>query len=309
MKCIMCKRDKENLSEEHVFPDAIGGTLVLFNVCKDCNDILGHSVDHHLTNHWLIQYQRSLLKIPGKSGTIPSPFKGGVIKKTEQKVRLTSDDEGRVKGYLMPSIKKEKNSDNTFEIEAVFDKQDKEKIPKMMDKILKRQGLGATYSEIDKKIIEGNLLEPININIELDQVKYKKAIMKIVYELAHYWLGENYFNDPIGEKIRKYIKSNDFSDDIAGSIGLFRKEEKKLLNLWEDEPLYHMAFMQKSGKNIIIYIKIFNVFDGSVILSNNADCYHDFEPKFISINPVTGIKRESNIYEEIVRRRKKNERD
>ncbi|MCH7575816.1 MAG: HNH endonuclease [Candidatus Marinimicrobia bacterium] len=45
--CIFCFRTdlETEFSEEHIIPQSIGGRLVLDQVCKECNDQLGHQVD------------------------------------------------------------------------------------------------------------------------------------------------------------------------------------------------------------------------------------------------------------------------
>jgi hypothetical protein len=44
MKCIICNKER-SASDEHIIPENIGGTIVIQNVCKTCNDIFGHDVD------------------------------------------------------------------------------------------------------------------------------------------------------------------------------------------------------------------------------------------------------------------------
>ena len=56
--CIICHRDNQELSDEHVIPEAIGGCYHIYNVCKDCNSRLGDHVDKLFLNHWLIKAAR-----------------------------------------------------------------------------------------------------------------------------------------------------------------------------------------------------------------------------------------------------------
>ena len=55
-KCIFClnKFDDSKKTEEHVFPEAIGGSFSIFNLCKPCNDKLGANADSHLINNLFI---------------------------------------------------------------------------------------------------------------------------------------------------------------------------------------------------------------------------------------------------------------
>jgi hypothetical protein len=309
MRCVICKKDKEKLTDEHVFPDAIGGTLVLTNVCKDCNDRLGHSVDHHLVDNWFIKGERMSLKIRGKSGNLPNPLEKGVLAKNpKQQVRYYFNQEGNPQEvYLVPYIEKEKKDDNTEIVKISIDKKDKNKLPEIINKMLRRHGKPElTYEQIEKQVIEGIDPNPsIKMSLTMDMVQYKRAILKIAYELAHYWLGENYFDDSTGEIIRQCILDNNLPEDfssqypIKGSIDLIGEQSR--FNLWGDEPKNHIAFMNVDGNQISCYLRIFSVFEGVIQISIDADNYPDFKGKFISINPVSGVTRESNYLEEIVR--------
>ena len=64
------------LSLEDVPPKSLGGTSNILT-CKSCNNILGHSIDYHLTNYFEIYYNRGLnnntrisMKVDGINGEI-----------------------------------------------------------------------------------------------------------------------------------------------------------------------------------------------------------------------------------------------
>ena len=82
----MKEKNNDEFSVEHVFPDAIGGTLIINNVCKCCNDYLGREVDCKLTDHFLTKLARYTYKIPNKQGEIPNPF--GLGRKKAHKKKL-----------------------------------------------------------------------------------------------------------------------------------------------------------------------------------------------------------------------------
>src|SRR5882724_408500 len=106
MKCILCLVDKNNseFSDEHVFPEAIGGTLRIKTVCKQCNDYLGHSVDVHLAEHEFVRSIRLSLGLAGKSKTPPNPLERGVSPTDPtQKFRYVLDAEGQPESlYQVP---------------------------------------------------------------------------------------------------------------------------------------------------------------------------------------------------------------
>lgn len=309
MKCIICKQQKENLTKEHIFPDAIGGTLITTNVCKSCNDRLGHSIDHHLVNHWLIQSERMLLKIGGKSGIIPNPLEKGVLANDpNQRIDYRFSKDGEPKEvYILPKVEKIINEDGTGTLNILIDKKDKDKLPIMINKVLKRNGKPAmTQDEINEQILEVTDSYPkILMEASFDLIQYKRALLKIAYELAFYWLGDNYFEDSTGEMIRNCVLDDNLSEDfsstypIKGTIGLIDK--KAMFNFQDEDAKNHLAFMNADGDKICCYLKIFNIFEAIVEISNDAKKYPNFKGNFISINPLSGVIKESSYLEAILK--------
>lgn len=302
MKCIICKENKDVLTREHIFPDAIGGTLITNNVCKSCNDKLGHSVDYHLVNHLLIQFDRMLLKIRGKSGIIPNPLGKGVLASDQQqRVDYRFNKEGEPQElYLFPRVEKISKDDGTETLRISVDQKDEAKLPLLVNKVLKRNGASEmTMEQISEQILKA--IEPypkVLINTQFDILQYKRAILKIAYELAFYWLGDNYFEDPASEMIRKCILDDNLPSDfslkypIKGTIDLINK--RAMFNFQNENPKNHLAFMNIDGEKINCYIKIFNTFEAFINISNDANVYPTFKGNFISINPVTGVTKESS---------------
>ena len=69
-KCIICREENVEMSDEHVFPEAIKGHYHVYNVCKVCNSKMGEHIDPLLTNHSLIEGYRFSHKMKGKKGWI-----------------------------------------------------------------------------------------------------------------------------------------------------------------------------------------------------------------------------------------------
>jgi len=69
-RCIFCLKDSPP-SEEHVFPEAIGGHLVTDRVCNTCNSFLGTKVDAPLCDSPSLVMRRFELELAGKNGKVP----------------------------------------------------------------------------------------------------------------------------------------------------------------------------------------------------------------------------------------------
>ncbi|MBZ5540140.1 MAG: HNH endonuclease [Acidobacteriia bacterium] len=69
-KCILCG-SAENLTEEHIFPDALGGCVVLANgTCATCNSTASTQFEAEFINGFAIV--RQLLGIENREGKVPS---------------------------------------------------------------------------------------------------------------------------------------------------------------------------------------------------------------------------------------------
>lgn len=311
MKCIICKENKDKLTEEHIFPDSIGGTLTVFNVCKSCNDLLGHSVDHHLVDHLLIQFQRLELNIRGKSGKLPNPLEKGVINnELQQKVQYRFDNNGKPRElYIVPYQNVEENEDQSLNLTVSADLKDKKKVPEMINKTLKRKGKQElTLEEIEALSVE--IYDPnptMKVQHKVNMHDYRRAILKIAYELAHYWIGEEYFKDSTGEMIRRCFLDNELPFEfyeeypIKGIITIRDDNNPIIQDLWHEETHNHIAFIKRDGEQINCYVRIFKVFEACIRMSENASSYPHFKDQFISIDPVSGAIRESSFIEEINR--------
>ena len=119
LKCILCLADfpSEQLTKEHVFPEAIGGRFCIRRLCKACNSHLGQKVDSSLTEHFLIVLERFILRLQGK-GAVPNPFKTGTLSTTDgQKVDILADGLGDLTGIrFVPDIRRTPLADGSQRI-------------------------------------------------------------------------------------------------------------------------------------------------------------------------------------------------
>jgi len=64
-RCIYCGKQKEKLTDEHVIPYALGGSVVLKNAsCENCRDITSRHEANPLSKHWA--EVRAFLKYPSR---------------------------------------------------------------------------------------------------------------------------------------------------------------------------------------------------------------------------------------------------
>ena len=95
-RCIFCARTdnefdgKNQWTVEHIIPECLGNsTLILRNVCKQCNSNLGTYVDNYFVNHHFIKSSRQFFQLRSQNGVIPYAFQEGV---TEDGQRIRVDE-------------------------------------------------------------------------------------------------------------------------------------------------------------------------------------------------------------------------
>ncbi len=274
-KCIICGKSKKEseFNIEHIIPEALGNkSLKTNNVCEECNSKLGSKVDKYISTGFLMEMFRNKYKVTGKSNNIPFPFRGGVDK-YGNKINLDYN----FKPTLLDYADKKNNK-------YIIKSSSKEKAKEMVKKIYKRKGLYTNKKDETINKIENIKLKSIHPTIFYKfQVNFNElelAILKIAYEYACLKLGDTYYNDKYGSKIRKIIQNAINCDKIEKYNLIFNlpndSELKKYINyLREEISKAHFLQMQTANNNIFLIISLFCEISLSYIIniSENADNY------------------------------------
>ena len=279
MRCIICLEGNKLPSAEHIFPYAIGGSLVTERVCVECNSILGRKIDPLLIDHPLVLVQRDSLGLKGHSGTVPF-----ALERILDEVHLASDRGQRMKwtrtkdGLIQPELIYKRAQDND-RITITVDERSEKSLSNIIQRERKRAGgapltepelsslvsrIVSNVQEIEKPVIAGV--------VAIDTFAYQKAVLKVVYELGHYWLGDQYLDDATAANIRQAFTTDVdvYSLRIKGQIAFGLLEP---LNLWEGQNEKHCAFCISSGGLIVIGLKVFGVISALIVASLQADRY------------------------------------
>lgn len=278
MKCIICMKEFANndMSHEHIFPAGIGGSLVIENVCKNCNSLLGSKVDTYLTDlpPVLFFLFDNRIKV---NGHFVNPFKRDLIDiYTGEKMRVSIDPKtGNLLSPERVSYPIEERIENGKHIYIVI-------VP------LSQEHIG--YEIIQKRMFRNH-----NINIGIKQIKqvvkkssvptytptlkykiathYEKALfalVKIAYEMSYYWLGEAYLTDSYARQLRRalkhqtYDKHKDFIKYILSSNDRFIKHSLTS----------HAAILVKRKNELYVFIDLFDIMTVGVKVSEKAQRYN-----------------------------------
>jgi hypothetical protein len=271
--CIICRKEKENFNDEHVIPDSIQGYYHIYSVCVECNSELGGKIDSVLINHKFIEFQRNLLKIKGKSGTIPNPFTGTHFLKDEpeQKVLLElSDDEFIPR--LLPQIPDLKNEPLIENFTITLDKRNEKDLDKILDKLITRNGINK--SKISSTIKYSKTQPIIQIKLRIDLHEFKAGMLKIAYEFAVDSL-PNYFDDDLAKVISEILYKADFENLTKKVKFLGSGFDKTLLkpfeHLIELENNNHYLILISSSLGLICFVNLFNNLSIGIILSEKTN--------------------------------------
>lgn len=298
MICIICKKHGVDSVVEHVFPESIGGSFKLENMlCSECNHRLGSKVDNLLVDHYFVKCERYQNKIPNKEGKVPNIYGLGTLDgDVDKKILWDFDKKGNpINLHLYPNIQCDEQDDGSIKIIIDADESyGEERILEMVKNNLERKGIIITEERLRKQLIpmhHGSYKPTINYRDKIHLLEYKKAILKIAYEMGHYWLGGQYFDDEMAEQLRKLLYSAAY-DELSASDCFSKYKFEGAVDLIGKKPLFgfdlyknkHATMIFEKFGNIYCYVKIFNLFQGIICLSKNPESYPKFELKCLQLD-------------------------
>lgn len=278
--CIICRKELsiESFSDEHVIPDSIGGCYHIDTVCKKCNSNLGIYVDVTLVKHPFITFKRFSLNISGKKGKIPNPFAGthSLSDDPNQKVTTIFDDKNQLITKFVPRILP--SSEKKNEISWRIDISDKDKIPSITDKFIKRNNLDP--SKVKTFIGEPQASRPeIEMKLDIDLKDFKLGLLKIAYEFAIDTI-EEYFHDSTALIISEFLYNHDIigaeNANIFLTDGFSQDNFGYLDNVIDFKNDNHYLILQTVPLfGLICFVNIFESFFLAIKLSDSFQYTND----------------------------------
>lgn len=304
-KCILCCSDCEDseMTEEHIFPDAIGGNIKLTDMCKLCNSHLGEYVDAPMINSWLIEAKRQLLKLPGKKGKIPNPLEDGVLSTdSSQKVKYKFIDGEPESLYVVPNFKYGKDENGNDNIQIILDKKDEHKLPEIIEKMKKRaakKGTPIEFSNMNK--VEGRDEKPwVQMTKIISLYDWQRCLIKIAYELTYRKVGIGYLNNPIAVRIRELLKKEKIiqtdleNAKLHGSITL--ANDGFNIPFVDNPNCLYAVFLPIDGK-LNCFIRIFDAYQALIVVDDVHSGSFPKDGEVIKIDPTNKSKDEQSFLE------------
>lgn len=293
--CIICRKEKPNeMSDEHVIPDALGGYYHIYCVCKDCNSFLGSNVDIHLINHKFSEFYRMDKKLYGKSGKLPNPFSGYFTNEQSPDLKYkTFINKNQQLDFRQvpaePQIQKDENG-IIERITIVADEKDKSEAQKQLQRILQKNNIKEGQYETVETIKTLDNSIPFQGSFNIDIKKFKIGLLKIAYEFAVDKIPA-YFHDTTAIKISSILQNADLSriDDIKMSFGIdFENEIFKPFEFLIDFKNKHTLILTDVGGGLKCFIKLDNIFAIIIELSTKSYLNKDMSNSLILINSLSG---------------------
>lgn len=286
--CIFCRepRAPDEFSLEHVVPDAIGGTLTIRGaVCKRCNDRLGSEVDVHLTNHGMVELRRMTLRLAGKSGKVPNPFRSGRLAADGRRVRLDLKTDA-VRVYTPPVVEIAP-TESGFDVHVQIHEDDERKLPEIVNKAITRNG-GKPLSEeeIRAAYVRSSTTNPITEHtLNWDFAQVHRPLLKIAYEVAYDTLGTAYLDDPTSHALVAAVWDPAPFDDqwphaphIRGAIQIVGTDDP-IVPPRADDATTHRVDLLVVDRSVCVCVRIFDLFEAMIEVSQDASGYPNIAPR------------------------------
>lgn len=286
MTCIFCYRSSSEveLTAEHVFPEALGGQLVVRSVCKGCNDQLGSHVDSGLTEDFLVRMLRLGLRIPNKSGVVPSPLHDGTIKDHPDRkgTYFQPNREGHGEVKLRPLVERTTSPDGRSIIKVVAEPHEAEEILAKLRERAAGKGqelrLVETWQETIRKptVVKQTQAQPTSL---------LRPLLKIAYELGVLWLGPAYATHVCGLPLARAVVTG-LVADIEAELGYF--PPRSVFTIWPIPSPYHAGCLQLVDGKVWTALRVFNVIEARVLLADTQEDFPGVEPQWVILDPVAG---------------------
>lgn len=301
--CMICRKDNVELSDEHIIPDAIGGAMHSYQVCKKCNSMLGQEIDPLLTNHKLIELIRFSKRIKGKTGKIPNPLGGNLTGEDDAKY-LVLDNDGKLNPCLIPDVSVDVSNG---QVKLVLDARDKPKAQSMLDKICDRNGWQKHQLTEQELEIKTAPLPKFSIPIAIDLQQFKLPLLKIAYEFCVETIS-GYIDDPLAVIISSVIYNKNFDEmkKLAMVGNGFTNPFEKIFDQFIDNQNgnRHVIIVMNIDNSLYCSVSVFNAL--SIVFKMSNDAYLMEGHGIIAINDILKHAVEKMSLEDFVASRQSN---
>ena len=295
MICIICRVTKPP-SAEHVISRALGGSFVIHRVCRDCNSRLSE-VDRGLIEHHASVERRVTLQLEGNRGTVPDPVAEAIRRPIATEipnvnVRLSRVAEGysvRVERHVEVALVDQPGGRTRIDIDLIVDADDGDKAEMYLRSALRKAGirdedrLAAICAETLPRLELRHGPATIGVPVKKNEGGHHLGITKIAYEMAHYWLGDAWLDDPIAVNMRRALGGDKMASGQF-KIGDGTSMERPRITTDPCVPFDELAIGYDPGRtnlitlypianNLFVCVWLLDAFCGMLLVTENAAAY------------------------------------
>lgn len=301
--CIFCLNEKllTEFNEEHIFPSALGGAIIINNLCKKCNSDFGRTIDQPFLSHPAVLYYRNIYDLTRndgrRKGFVPNPIKTTHTDKHGNRYRAVFKDK-KLSAEVIEKLTFEHDSNtNKFIGKITVSKENVDNIDEIIRKHAKRQGLDITEYQITSKELKP--YDEFKVTVDADNNTFIFGCLKIAYEIIMN-LYPKYQFDSMFELIRKSLREVSFQRRYKK---IQERNHKELMLRYDNifkkikgiEAIHHCILIENvKGIGLVCCVRVFNWFY-PVVLSLNAKIVKEGEVVFI-YNHALERNYASNIY-------------
>ena len=226
--CIFCRNECKP-TDEHVVPEFAGGSLVIRDVCKTCNDKMGSEFEGPISRSVIFRLPRHLYEIQGKSSSPINAFPNMGSDENGLKMKVDS----QFKPYMVTKVEEKKIESGGVKVNMIVDVSDKDKIPQIIEAKIRRTAKNEwpdmSAEEVDA--LAKNALDSLPKEYEVQTIQptigYRESVdldhltllmMKIAYEIAFHHHGAGVMLDNSNILLRQAIHTRDTKAKISGTL-------------------------------------------------------------------------------------------
>jgi hypothetical protein len=289
MLCIVCMTMKQRRTSgcEHVVPYALGGSFTIDRVCLDCDNRFGNTADAGLVNLTTIERRRAELELAGQSGVVPDPVKRTLKRKLvgmhDAKHRLVLQEgsrPGEVVAKTMPYVEfaVQHFLEGTLiqSARVYIDPSDADKA-ELAKSALRKVGIN------DEKVVEriarefaaslepAEYLHEFKLSVPVRVGGHQQGLLKIAYELAWYWLGDTWLDDPTAVAMRDSLNGRTPKTQMFGTI--LDDPKAGVIAVAGDPRVVHFAYVSSFDNRLVLFVHIFDLVTAGFVVASDATKY------------------------------------
>jgi hypothetical protein len=255
-RCIICLEEKDRLTDEHVFPAAIGGVLEFKNsVCAECNHEAS-KFEQPLVGE--LRPTRLLFKVPDRRGDIPAA--NATFRTGERELRAKVDGDGNI--TLAPAATRISREDGKKETLHEF------VTPALREKLERKAAKKGQVFTVEQRTepLHGEVHVGGDLNL-VGQSEGLRTASKIAYVGVGYLAGSpTVINGPF-EAIRQYIRCG--TGTAPSRIFVNRRFSSLVLSGPHQHSLIIAA--RRASRRVDAIVRLFGDLNYFVTLSNHYD--------------------------------------